>query len=80
MSGEELHDILREIDTNMNGQVELDEYLQVRIISSALSLFLFLPQFNHINFISTPWMVFEIDPHYPTHSRLFSVLLFLIST
>ena len=27
--GEELHDILREIDTNMNGQVELDEYLQV---------------------------------------------------
>lgn len=29
VSGEELHDILREIDTNMNGQVELDEYLQV---------------------------------------------------
>lgn len=27
--GDELHDILREIDTNMNGQVELDEYLQV---------------------------------------------------
>lgn len=27
--GEELHEILREIDTNMNGQVELDEYLQV---------------------------------------------------
>lgn len=80
MSGEELHDILREIDTNMNGQVELDEYLQVRIISSALFLFLFLPQFNHFNFISTPWMVFEIDPHYPTHSCLFSVLLSLIST
>lgn len=31
MSGEELHDILREIDTNMNGQVELDEYLQVKL-------------------------------------------------
>jgi Ca2+-binding EF-hand superfamily protein len=30
VSGEELHEILREIDTNMNGQVELDEYLQVR--------------------------------------------------
>lgn len=30
VSGEELHDILREIDTNMNGQVELDEYLQVK--------------------------------------------------
>lgn len=30
ISGEELHDILKEIDTNMNGQVELDEYLQVR--------------------------------------------------
>lgn len=30
VSGEELHDILCEIDTNMNGQVELDEYLQVR--------------------------------------------------
>lgn len=29
MSGEQLHDILKEIDTNMNGQVELDEYLQV---------------------------------------------------
>lgn len=29
MTGEELHEILREIDTNMNGQVELDEYLQV---------------------------------------------------
>ena len=29
VSGEELHEILREIDTNMNGQVELDEYLQV---------------------------------------------------
>lgn len=27
--GDELHEILREIDTNMNGQVELDEYLQV---------------------------------------------------
>ncbi|XP_057665319.1 glycerol-3-phosphate dehydrogenase, mitochondrial isoform X1 [Diorhabda carinulata] len=29
VSGEELHDILKEIDTNMNGQVELDEYLQM---------------------------------------------------
>lgn len=29
VSGEQLHDILKEIDTNMNGQVELDEYLQV---------------------------------------------------
>lgn len=29
--GEELHEILKEIDTNMNGQVELDEYLQVTI-------------------------------------------------
>ncbi|XP_022905976.2 glycerol-3-phosphate dehydrogenase, mitochondrial [Onthophagus taurus] len=27
--GEELHEILKEIDTNMNGQVELDEYLQL---------------------------------------------------
>lgn len=26
-----MHEILREIDTNMNGQVELDEYLQVGI-------------------------------------------------
>ncbi|CAH1388412.1 unnamed protein product [Nezara viridula] len=33
ISGEELHEMLREIDTNMNGQVELDEYLQVFIIS-----------------------------------------------
>ncbi|XP_063708080.1 glycerol-3-phosphate dehydrogenase, mitochondrial isoform X2 [Culicoides brevitarsis] len=29
LSGEELHEILREIDTNMNGQVEIDEYLQM---------------------------------------------------
>lgn len=34
LSGEELHDILKEIDTNMNGQVELDEYLQVNLIKS----------------------------------------------
>ncbi|CAB0038359.1 unnamed protein product [Trichogramma brassicae] len=27
--GDELHEILKEIDTNMNGQVELDEYLQM---------------------------------------------------
>nr|CAI5867662.1 unnamed protein product [Callosobruchus analis] len=27
--GETLHEILKEIDTNMNGQVELDEYLQM---------------------------------------------------
>ncbi|XP_045511018.1 glycerol-3-phosphate dehydrogenase, mitochondrial isoform X1 [Colias croceus] len=29
VTGEQLHEILREIDTNMNGQVELDEYLQM---------------------------------------------------
>lgn len=29
VTGEQLHEILKEIDTNMNGQVELDEYLQV---------------------------------------------------
>ncbi|KAL3281271.1 hypothetical protein HHI36_004484 [Cryptolaemus montrouzieri] len=29
VTGEQLHDILKEIDTNMNGQVELDEYLQM---------------------------------------------------
>ncbi|XP_050530673.1 glycerol-3-phosphate dehydrogenase, mitochondrial [Daktulosphaira vitifoliae] len=29
VSGKELHEILKEIDTNMNGQVELDEYLQM---------------------------------------------------
>lgn len=27
--GEQIHEILKEIDTNMNGQVELDEYLQM---------------------------------------------------
>lgn len=32
VTGEELHEILREIDTNMNGQVELDEYLQVCVV------------------------------------------------
>ncbi|CAG2053062.1 unnamed protein product, partial [Timema podura] len=34
--GEELHEILKEIDTNMNGQVELDEYLQVAAMMSAI--------------------------------------------
>ncbi|CAB3250504.1 unnamed protein product [Arctia plantaginis] len=29
VTGEQLHEILKEIDTNMNGQVELDEYLQM---------------------------------------------------
>ncbi|XP_022169069.1 glycerol-3-phosphate dehydrogenase, mitochondrial isoform X2 [Myzus persicae] len=29
VTGDELHEILKEIDTNMNGQVELDEYLQM---------------------------------------------------
>ena len=29
IKGEDLHAILDEIDTNRNGQVELDEYLQV---------------------------------------------------
>ncbi|KAK7792577.1 hypothetical protein R5R35_008671 [Gryllus longicercus] len=29
VSGEQIHEILKEIDTNMNGQVELDEYLQM---------------------------------------------------
>ena len=29
ISGELIHELLNEIDTNRNGQVELDEYLQV---------------------------------------------------
>lgn len=31
ISGTELHSILSEIDTNNNGQVELEEYLQVTL-------------------------------------------------
>ena len=31
ISGSELHAILSEIDTNNNGQVELEEYLQVKM-------------------------------------------------
>ena len=27
--GEQIHELLNELDTNRNGQVELDEYLQV---------------------------------------------------
>ena len=30
MSGEEIHELLNELDTNHNGQVEVEEYLQVR--------------------------------------------------
>ena len=29
ISGEQMHEILRELDANSNGLVELDEYLQV---------------------------------------------------
>lgn len=29
ISGEEIHELLKEIDTNLNGQVELEEYLQM---------------------------------------------------
>ena len=32
ISGSELHSILSEIDTNNNGQVELEEYLQVNLV------------------------------------------------
>lgn len=37
-----MHEILREIDTNMNGQVELDEYLQVRNFILFLDFYPFL--------------------------------------
>lgn len=30
ITGEQVHELLNELDTNRNGQVELDEYLQVR--------------------------------------------------
>ena len=43
--GEELHEILKEIDTNMNGQVELDEYLQVSIFMRKYCLKFFEPIF-----------------------------------
>ena len=38
VTGEQLHEILKEIDTNMNGQVELDEYLQVYIVLTVPSV------------------------------------------
>ena len=31
ITGEQVHELLNELDTNRNGQVELDEYLQVRL-------------------------------------------------
>ena len=40
ISGDELHSILSEIDTNQNGQVELDEYLQVSIKRFFLNIFI----------------------------------------
>ena len=30
VTGEQIHEVLKEIDTNHNGQVEVEEYLQVR--------------------------------------------------
>ncbi len=35
ISGEEIHELLNELDTNHNGQVEVEEYLQVRGASPA---------------------------------------------
>ena len=31
MTGEQIHELLNELDTNHNGQVEVEEYLQVRL-------------------------------------------------
>jgi hypothetical protein len=36
VSGEEIHELLNELDTNHNGQVEVEEYLQVRAPLSLL--------------------------------------------
>ena len=42
IKGEDLHAILDEIDTNRNGQVELDEYLQVGTIACCFHEFFLL--------------------------------------
>ena len=39
VTGEEIHQLLNELDTNHNGQVEVEEYLQVRSTSYTLLLF-----------------------------------------
>ena len=40
ITGEQVHELLNELDTNRNGQVELDEYLQVRPENVVLFLFM----------------------------------------
>ena len=40
ITGEQVHELLNELDTNRNGQVELDEYLQVR--PENVDLFVFM--------------------------------------
>ena len=37
--GQQIHELLNELDTNRNGQVELDEYLQVRDLCDVPLLF-----------------------------------------
>lgn len=49
VSGEELHEILKEIDTNMNGQVELDEYLQVGYVQCARKNWRNKEQIRHVS-------------------------------
>ena len=39
ITGEQVHELLNELDTNRNGQVELDEYLQVRPENVVLFVF-----------------------------------------
>ena len=40
ITGEQVHELLNELDTNRNGQVELDEYLQVRPENVVLFVFM----------------------------------------
>ena len=62
ISEQELHAILSELDTNMNGQVELDEYLEVNFTNIFKYLFSFLRRYAFFIFLevsATPCLLIE---------------------
>jgi glycerol-3-phosphate dehydrogenase len=84
LSGEQLHEILKEIDTNMNGQVELDEYLQVcNFISTKyfeisknkknMCVFFKILEMNGVTFLCILQMMSAIKSGAVTYSRFATI-------
>ena len=57
--GEQIHELLNELDTNRNGQVELDEYLQVRdMFDVPLAVWIFVIDCLAFNVIQISTLLF----------------------